>query len=104
MRRDLQRHVSTGIALSLLLFALACGGGRTAVVGVGNSGNRIVDEDGIAEAIAEALANNESIPPITDETLGEVFGAIVAHAKAGDPKAALIVLRTAEEQREEDES
>jgi hypothetical protein len=74
------------------------------VVGLGNGGNRIFEAGGITEALAETLAGHTGTPEITDQLLAEIFQSIVKHAQAGDPEAALIVFRVAEEQREDEES
>jgi hypothetical protein len=79
----------------------SCGGGRTAVVGWGNGGNRILEAGGTAHALAEMLAEHAGTPVVGDELLSEIFGSIVAHARAGDPEAALIVFSVAAEQREQ---
>ena len=77
---------------------LGCGGGDTAIVGLGNSGNRIV-ENGMLEEVAGALAEHPATPVVTDQMVAEIFPAILHRANAGDPEAALIVLLVAEEQR-----
>jgi hypothetical protein len=85
---------------SLLALGSACGGcGDTAIVGLGNGGNHITT-DPIAK-VADALAELEATPEVTDEMIARVFSAILEKAQAGEPEAALIVLRVAEEQREE---
>ncbi len=99
MKPAVQMCACLGLALAISALTISCGGGRTAVIGVGNSGNRIFEADAIAEAVAEALARNESTPAVSDETLAEVFGAILAHAREGDTEAVLIVLKVAEQQR-----
>jgi len=88
------------LALALCSAAVACGGGRTAVVGLGNSSNRIVEGDGIVQDLAEALAQSPATPKIDDEMLAEIFDTILENARDGDAEAALIVLRVAEQQRE----
>jgi hypothetical protein len=100
----------TGLAHScagiLLLFAvslaLGCGGGRTAVIGLGNSGNRII-EGGLLEEVGDALAELPGTPLVTDAELGQIYGAILERAKEGNPEAALVVLFVAEEQRRDEE-
>ena len=89
------------VATSLLL--TACGGGRTAVIGVGNSGNRIFESDAIAQAIAEALADGETTPMVSDAEIAGIYGAILSDAREGNTEAALIVLLVAEAQRREEE-
>ena len=95
-----RRALSCGGALLLLaaILALGCGGGRTAVIGVGNSSNRII-EGGLLEEVADALAAIPGTPEVTDAVLAEVYGSILDRAKEGDPEAALVVLFVAEEQR-----
>ena len=93
-----------GLSMALAA-AISCGGGagRTAVVGLGNGGNRIFESGGLAEALAEELARHGGTPEIGDELLAEIFESIVTHAREGDPEAALIVFRVAAEQREKEE-
>ena len=62
----------------------ACGG---EIVGLGNTGNRIVVGDALEE-VAELLAENPETPQVTDQMLGEVFSAILGRATEGDPAAA----------------
>lgn len=100
MRSRVGPWASGAFAWMLALSVSACGGGKTAVVGLGNSDNRIV-EGGTLEAVAEALAERTETPYVSDELLGRVFSAILERATEGDPEAALIVLRVAEEQREQ---
>ena len=86
-------------------FAVAlcgCGGGPASINGIGNSGNRLLGE-GISRELADALAESDAVPAVSDDTLAAIFGAIVTRARSGDPEAALIVLRTAEAQRKPDE-
>jgi hypothetical protein len=92
-------HACGGILLLFtVILMLGCGGGRTAVVGVGNSGNRII-EGGLLEEVADALAELPDTPEVTDAMLGQIFGAILERANEGSPEAALVVLFVAEEQR-----
>jgi len=86
---------------ALSFAALGCGGGRTAVIGLGNSGNRIV-EGGLLHEVADALADHPATPEVTDEMLSKIFPALLSRASAGDPEAALVVFLVAEEQRGED--
>lgn len=102
MARGTWIGMSRFLCVSILLGTAACGGGKGAVIGVANSRNDF-REGGIAEELAEALADYDGTPEITDEILAAVFGAIIGRARAGDTEAALIVLRVAEEQREPDE-
>ncbi len=102
MSRWIQRIVLLSFSGVLVLAATGCGAFDTGIIGVGNSGNRLPG-DTVDERIAEALAEHEGTPVVTDETLAEVFGAILTHAKDGDPAAALIVFKLAEEQRSEQE-
>ena len=104
----MRRWIGGGASLGLVLGIAAvtsCGGGagRTAVVGLGNGGNRIFEAGDTAEALAEQLVEHAGTPEITDELLTEIFESIVTHARAGDPEAALIVFRVAAEQRENKE-
>jgi hypothetical protein len=78
------------------------GGGRTAVIGFSNDGNSL-GEGAITDEVAEALAQNEGTPLVTEDMIAEVFGAILTDARKGDPEAALIVLKVAEAQREADQ-
>jgi hypothetical protein len=98
---DWTASFALGVGIATLT---SCGGGRTAVVGLGNSGNRILEAGGAAQALAERLAEHAGTPMVSDELLGEIFGSIVTHARAGDPEAALIVFSVAAEQRAKDES
>ncbi len=90
------------LAAAAALLAASCGGGRTAIVGLGNGGNRII-EGGMLDEVADALAEYEGTPRVSDETLVQVFAAVLSRATRGDPEAALIVLRVAERQREASE-
>lgn len=89
-----------GLAILGFAAALSCGGD---IVGLGNSNNRILDGAGLAEELAEALAEQAATPRIEDATLVEIFGAILARARSGDAESALIVLRVAESQRAREE-
>lgn len=99
MGTRIARRLHATVAGGLALVVLGCGGGRTAVVGLGNSDNRIV-EGGMLEEVAEALAEHPGTPQVTDEMLARIFSAILGRATQGDPEAALIVLQVAEEQRD----
>ncbi len=103
MGRSIRLGSSLACALALLA-ATSCGGGAGSAVGFSNGGNKIIESGGIAELVAEALAEHPGTPPINDEALAEIFGAILDHARDGDPEAALIVFRVAEKQRQEAES
>jgi hypothetical protein len=81
-----------------LLGILACGFGDDLVSGVGNSGNRFYARP-VIDDLAEELAANDVVRPVTDEMLRSAFDAIAARADTGDPEAALILFRLAEEQR-----
>jgi hypothetical protein len=74
---------------------LSCGG---EIVGFGNSGNRLV-QGGVSDEVAEALAAQPGTELVTDETLAQIFAAILGRATRGDPEAALIILKVAQEQR-----
>lgn len=101
MRSGILTGLRLPLAGVLSFMILACGGGRTAVVGLGNSDNRIV-EGGLLDEVAEALAEAPSTPQVSDEMLAEIFSAMLARARQGDPETALIVLQVAEEQRKDD--
>ena len=88
------------LAMAAVFLAASCGGGRTAVVGFGNGGNRIVEKGSILDEVAEVLAEYEGTPRVSDETIVQIFAAMVSRASRGEPEAALIVLRVAERQRE----
>lgn len=96
MRTRRVGRIGVLVLAGLAVVTASCG--RSTVVGIGNSANRIV-ENGLLEEVAAALVRQPSIPPVTDEQLVEVFDAIVARADDGDPEAALIVFLVAEEQR-----
>jgi hypothetical protein len=103
MRSWIGWGAALGLALGVAAAAACNGGGRTAVVGLGNGGNRIFETGGTAAMLAEQLAAHPGTPEIGDELLAEVFQSIVTHARAGDAEAALILFRVAEEQRRKDE-
>jgi hypothetical protein len=90
--------------IPLLLLAaplvFACGIGDDVVTGFGNGGNRFYATP-VAEELAEELADNAVVPPVTDDMLRTAFDAIAGRAASGDPEAALILFRLAEEQRKE---
>ena len=88
------------IFVGILSASLAACGGE--IVGIGNSGNRIVATDLLGQ-VAEALAENPETPQVTNATLARIYTAILGRATQGDPEAALIVLEVAREQRREDE-
>ena len=90
---------SRGLAGVFCLAVLGCGGGKTAVIGLGNSDNRIA-AGSVLDEVADALAEHPHTPMITDEMLAEIFAGILSRANEGDPEAALIVLQVAEEQRD----
>lgn len=98
MRR--RAHWRGCILVGVLSASVAACGGE--VVGIGNSGNRIV-EGGVLGEVAEALAENPGTPRVTDEVLAQIYSAILGRATQGDPEAALIVLQVAREQRQEQE-
>lgn len=87
---------------ALLLVActavFACGVGDEVVTGLGNGGNRFYATP-VMDELAEELAGNAVVPPVTDEMLRTAFDAIAERATGGDPEAALILYRVAEEQR-----
>lgn len=81
--------------------AFACGVGDDFVTGLGNGGNRFYATP-VMDELAEQLAGNAVVPPVTDEMLRTAFDAIAGRAASGDPDAALILFRVAEEQRKPD--
>ena len=86
----------------LLLAALGCtGGGETVISGLGNSSNYIGFD--VLGRVANELAESPAIPAVSDDDLRAAFSAIREDALAGDPKAALVLLLVAGEQREESE-
>ena len=84
--------------LGVAVGVLACGIGDDVVSGFGNGGNRFYATPVIDE-LAEQLASNAVVAPVTDEMLETAFDAIAERAANGDPDAALILFRVAEEQR-----
>ena len=70
-----------GLAIAAALLAASCGAGRTAIVGLGNGGNRII-EGGMLDEVAEALADYEGTPQVSDALLGQIFAAVVGPAPA----------------------
>jgi hypothetical protein len=86
------------IALCLLLSG--CGGGETAFVGVGNSGNYVVTSE--LDEVAKLLSEHESTPQVGDAVLVEIFQAILAKARDGDPSSARIIFDVARRQRDAD--
>jgi hypothetical protein len=91
----LARHL---LLLSVAATASACGVGDDVVTGLGNGGNRFYATP-VMDELAEQLAENGVVPPVTDEMLRSAFDAIASRAASGDPDAALILFRVAEEQR-----
>jgi hypothetical protein len=81
----------------LLLASLGCGG-ETVVSGFGNNGN-VFGVD-VLGRVADELAKSPSVPAVSDDDLRAVFSAIREDALEGDPKAALVLLLVAGEQRE----
>jgi hypothetical protein len=87
------------VALSIVATAaVACGVGDNFASGFGNGGNRFYATP-VMDELAEQLASNEVVPPVTDEMLRAAFDAIAGRAARGEPDAALILFRVAEEQR-----
>jgi hypothetical protein len=94
MRRN-PRWIATVVVTVALL---ACGGGETAFIGVGNSGNRVfVDE---LDELAEDLHEWPGVPQVSERDLVRIYQALVQRAREGDPGAARVVLVLAELQRE----
>ncbi len=88
-----------GIGVGLLaLVASGCGGGKNSFVGVGNSGNRIFEDE--LEEVAEDLHAWPGVPQVSEQDLGRIYQALVQRAREGNPQAARIVLVLAELQRE----
>ncbi len=87
------------VLTSALLFA-GCGGGRNAIIGVANTGNRVLS--GELSELADMIAEDDSIPEVTDEELLRAFSSIRGHAIEGDPEAALILYLIARGQRSDD--
>ena len=88
-----------GIGLGLaILVATGCGGGKNSFVGVGNSGNRIFEDE--LEQVAEQLHAWPGVPQVREQDLGRIYQALVQRAREGNPHAARIVLVLAELQRE----
>lgn len=102
MREGIRTSALLVGAIAAALLLSSCGGGRTAVIGVGNSGNRVFESDALAQAVAEALANSETTPEVSDAEIVEIYQAILTHAREGNTEAALIVLSVAEAQRTEE--
>lgn len=101
----MRSHVTLGVLLGFAMaMTISCGGGagKVAVVGLGNSGNQIIEADAVAEAVADAL-ETLGTPAVSDETIGEIYESILSQARRGDKEAALIVLSVARKQREPDE-
>lgn len=102
MREGIRTRASLVCVIAAGLLLTSCGGGRSAVIGVGNSGNHILESDAIAQGVADALAESETTPAVSDDEIVEIYRAILTHAREGDTEAALIVLRVAEAQRSEE--
>ena len=95
-RMALVAAITLGLALS------SCGGGKTAVVGIGNTANRIGEGVEQAEELAELFIENGAAPTVEDAVLGEIYRSFERQARKGDVQAALVVLAIAAEQREEE--
>lgn len=98
MKRTVSDRAKRLAALGVVAATLACGMGDDFVSGIGNGGNRFYATPVIDE-LAEQLAGNAVVAPVTDEMLRTAFEAIASRAADGDPDAALIIFRVAEEQR-----
>ena len=92
------RPVKCLVVMGVTTAVLACGIGDDVVTGLGNGGNRFYAPPVIDE-LAEHLAANAVVAAVTDDMLRTAFDAISARAADGDPEAALILFRVAEEQR-----
>ena len=89
-------------ALALLApLAFAGCGGENVISGFGNSSN-IIGAD-VLERVAKELAGAPAVPAVTDDDLRAAFSAIHTNALAGDPDAALVLLRVAAYQKEQAE-
>jgi len=98
MERTIAKYVAPLLLGGTLAATLCCGLGDTIVTGIGNGGNRFY-RSSVVDELAEQLASNEVVEPVTDEMLRQAFGAISGRAEEGDPEAALILFRVAAEQR-----
>ena len=98
MTRTIAHPAKPLMLLGVAAALLACGLGDEIVSGIGNGGNRFYATPVIDE-LAEYLASNAVVEPVTDEMLRSAFDAIGKRAANGDPDAALILFRLAEEQR-----
>jgi len=94
----MSRFATTLPLLFALTAAAACGIGDDVVTGFGNGGNRFYATS-VMDELAQQLAKGAVVPPVTDEMLRTAFDAIAGRAESGDPDAALILFRVAEEQR-----
>ena len=95
--RTMRALASLGAAVGL-----GCtGGGESVISGMGNSGNHI-GTAALWASLAEQLAEHEATPRVGDEDVQRVFAAVRQRALEGDVEAALVVLRLAEEQRDDD--
>lgn len=93
--------IASVVAGTLLLSA--CGGGEKAIIGVGNSGNRMGGLSETAEELGEELAATGAIPRVSDETLREIYGVVLQKALDGDLPSALTIVELAADQREAEE-
>ena len=99
MRISIATLRTAAMLAALFLAVPGCtGGGETVVSGFGNGGNIIRTDE--LERVAEELASQPAIPAVSDDDLRAAFAAIREHALAGDPDAALVLLRVAARQRE----
>ena len=93
------RWVIDGLLLAMLaLGGVACGGSDGSFVGIGNSGNRVYDND--LEELAEQLHDWPDVPQVSERDLVRIYTALLQRAREGDPQAARVVLGLAEFQRE----
>ena len=90
------RYLALALALGLAAGCDFIGGGDTIVRGNGN----VVAKDEVLSRVAAALARFESTPEVSDEDIEAVYAVIREQALAGEMRAALVVLRVAERQRE----
>ena len=89
--------------VGILVLGVVCipfAGGDSLIQGMGNSANRIYG-NGIADEVAEAIAESSVVAEITDDELRATYLAIRDRAGSGDLAAAMVVFRVAQIQRAE---
>lgn len=95
------RRSAACLLVATAILMTACGTGERAIFGIGNSGNRVGGIGDVAEDLGRGLAETQAIPPITDETLQEIYAALLAEARQGDLGSALVITTLAAQQRAE---